>query len=64
LPQADVVVANISAEAVGRLLPRLEAKTIVTSGYLEGDAPEADGLERERRLTKGGWAADVFRREG
>lgn len=64
LPQADLVVANISAEAVGRLLPRLEAKTIVTSGYLEGDAPESDGLERERRVTKGGWAADVFRREG
>jgi ribosomal protein L11 methyltransferase len=64
LPQAEVVVANISAEAVGRLLPRLDAKTIVTSGYLEGDAPESDGLRRERRLTQSGWAADVFRREG
>ena len=64
LPQAEVVVANISAEAVGRLLPRLDAKTIVTSGYFEGDAPESDGLRRERRLTQSGWAADVFRREG
>ena len=64
LPQAEVVVANISAEAVGRLLPRLDAATVVTSGYLEGDVPESDGLRRERRLTQSGWAADVFRREG
>jgi ribosomal protein L11 methyltransferase len=63
LPSADVVVANISAEAVERLLLRLDAKTIVTSGYLEGDLVEWDGFERERRLTKNGWAADLFRRE-
>jgi ribosomal protein L11 methyltransferase len=63
LPPADVAVANISAEAVERLLPRLDAKTIVTSGYLEGDVPGSDGLRRERRLTAGGWAADVFRPE-
>jgi ribosomal protein L11 methyltransferase len=63
LPKADVAVANISAEAVERLLPRLDARTIVTSGYLEGDVPRGDGLPRVRRLTAGGWAADVFRRE-
>jgi ribosomal protein L11 methyltransferase len=63
LPSADVVVANISAEAVERLLLRLDAKTIVTSGYLEGDLAEWDGFELERRLTKNGWAADLFRRE-
>jgi ribosomal protein L11 methyltransferase len=63
LPSADVVVANISADAVGRLLPRVDAKTVVTSGYLEGDLPEWDGFERERRRTQSGWAADVFRRE-
>ena len=63
LPQADVVVANITADAVERLLRRVDAKTVVTSGYLEGDVPESDGLRRERRLTESGWAADVFRRE-
>jgi ribosomal protein L11 methyltransferase len=63
LPSADLVVANISAEAVERLLPRLDAKTIVTSGYLEGDVPEWDGFEHEGRRTQSGWAADVFRRE-
>ena len=64
LPTADVAVANISAEAVQRLLPQLEAGTIVTSGYLEREAPSGDGLRHERRLTDSGWAADVFRREG
>jgi len=63
LPSADVVVANISAEAVERLLPRLDARTVVTSGYLEGDLPEWDGFAREGRRTQSGWAADVFRRE-
>jgi len=63
LPPADVVVANISTEAVRRLLPRLEAATVVTSGYLERDSLAGDGLWHERRLTDSGWAADVFRRK-
>lgn len=63
LPAADVAVANISADTVERLLPRLHVTTVVTSGYLERDSPAAQGLLHERRLTDGGWAADVFRRE-
>jgi ribosomal protein L11 methyltransferase len=63
LPAADVAVANISADTVKRLLPRLDATTVVTSGYLERDLPAAQGLRHERRLTDSGWAADVFRRE-
>jgi ribosomal protein L11 methyltransferase len=63
LPAADVAVANISAEAVRRLLPRLEAGTIVTSGYLEDDAPGGDDFRHQQRLTDNGWAADVFRRK-
>jgi ribosomal protein L11 methyltransferase len=63
LPRADVAVANISVEAVERILPRLEVETVVTSGYLERVVPQASGLRREQRLTEGGWAADVFRRE-
>jgi ribosomal protein L11 methyltransferase len=63
LPPADVAVANISAEVAERLVSRLEAKTIVTSGYLEEDAPSAPGFRHERRAVEGGWAADLFRRE-
>jgi ribosomal protein L11 methyltransferase len=63
LPPADAVVANISAESVQLVLPRLDARTVVASGYLERDAPAAEGFHRERRVTEGGWAADLFRRE-
>jgi ribosomal protein L11 methyltransferase len=63
LPAADVAVANISAESVVLLVPRLDARTIVASGYLEREAPAPAGFRRERRVTEGGWAADLFRRE-
>ncbi len=63
LPSVDVAVANISAESVQLVLPRLDAHTVVASGYLERDAPAADGFRHERRITEGGWAADLFRRE-
>jgi ribosomal protein L11 methyltransferase len=63
LPPTDAAVANISAESVGLVLPRLDATTAVASGYLERDAPSPAGFRRERRVTEGGWAADLFRRE-
>jgi ribosomal protein L11 methyltransferase len=63
LPAADAAVANISAESVSQLIPQLDAGTIVASGYLERDAPAPAGFRRERRVTEGGWAADLFRRE-
>jgi ribosomal protein L11 methyltransferase len=63
LPAADVALANISAGAVARVLPKLRASTVVASGYLERDRPHADGFRHERRVTRDGWAADVFRRE-
>ena len=63
LPAVDTAVANISAESVRLVLPRLDTGTVVTSGYLERDAPTADGFRHERRVAEGGWAADLFRRE-
>jgi ribosomal protein L11 methyltransferase len=63
LPAADVALVNISPEAVGQILPGLDADTVVTSGYLERDRPEGDGFRHERRLAADGWAADLFRRE-
>ena len=63
LPSVDVAVANISAESVQLVLPRLDAHTVVASGYLERDAPAADGFRHERRIAEGGWAGDLFRRE-
>jgi len=63
LPPAHVAAANISAESVERLVPLLESPTVVTSGYLQQDEPATPGFRRERRVTEGGWAADLFRRE-
>jgi ribosomal protein L11 methyltransferase len=63
LPRTDVAIANISADSVRRLVPLLDAAAVVTSGYLEQDSPASDGFRHERRVTEGGWAADLFRRE-
>jgi ribosomal protein L11 methylase PrmA len=63
LPGADLAVANISRDAVERLVPQIDAPAIVASGYLERDEPVLPGFRREGRRTEGGWAADLFRRE-
>ena len=44
LPSADIVVANISLESVQALPPRIDCKTLVTSGYLASEHPELDGF--------------------
>jgi ribosomal protein L11 methyltransferase len=64
LPAADVVVANVSATFVGQLGPRVDAGSMLASGYLESEQPALAGFTRVRRLSEDGWAADVFRREG
>ncbi|HZE29456.1 MAG TPA: 50S ribosomal protein L11 methyltransferase [Gaiellaceae bacterium] len=63
LPAVEAAVANISAESVQLVMPRLDAGTVVASGYLERDEPAPAGFRRVRRVTEGGWAADLFRRE-
>jgi ribosomal protein L11 methyltransferase len=62
LPAADVAVANISLALVQSLLPRLDARVVVTSGYLERDELEPAPYVRRTRRTRAGWAADVLER--
>ena len=62
LPHADVVVANIALEPVERLLPRVDARLVIASGYLERDAPSTPGWRRLERRDREGWAADLFAR--
>jgi ribosomal protein L11 methyltransferase len=64
LPAADVVVANVSATVAGQLAPRVNARSLLVSGYLESEQPALAGFAPTQRLTEDGWAADVFRREG
>jgi ribosomal protein L11 methyltransferase len=60
LPAADVAVANVTLDVVELLAGRLEARSLVTSGYLDGDEPALSGWARVDRRTADGWAADLF----
>jgi ribosomal protein L11 methyltransferase len=62
LPQADVALVNIALDVVERLAPRLDARVLVTSGYLDRDEPSLSGWEKVGRRTADGWAADLHRR--
>jgi ribosomal protein L11 methyltransferase len=62
LPDADVVVANLTLELVEALASRLETPCLIASGYLETDKPALPEFERRARLTADGWAADLFER--
>jgi ribosomal protein L11 methyltransferase len=59
LPYTDLVLANITAESVEELAPRLRAPRLITSGYLVFDEPRLAGYGVERRLEEAGWAADL-----
>jgi ribosomal protein L11 methyltransferase len=63
LPEAQLALANIAADAVAALGPRLRAARAITSGYLVSDEPELEGYRRGRRIESGGWAADLHVRE-
>lgn len=63
LPEAALALANIAADAVVELGPRLRAARAITSGYLVSDEPELEGYRRERRIQSGGWAADLHLRQ-
>jgi len=62
LPPAVTAVANISLEVTRSLAGRLDAATLVTSGYLADETSELPGYERVERRALGGWAADLHRR--
>jgi ribosomal protein L11 methyltransferase len=59
-PAADVALANVALDVVEALLPRLDARAAVTSGYLDRDEPYATGWRRTDRREREGWAADLL----
>jgi ribosomal protein L11 methyltransferase len=63
LPAADVAVANVLLEPVGRILAQLDANEAITSGYLTGELPAHPGWSHVETRDLGGWAADRFRRQ-
>lgn len=62
LPPFELAVANIALDVVEKLAPRLAARHLVASGYLERDEPRLESWRRLERRTAAGWAADLFRR--
>ena len=63
VPDTAAVVANVSSAFVPRVAPRLRAGTLIVSGYLEPERPDAPGFRAERRIVEDGWAADLFFRD-
>lgn len=63
LPEADAVVINISIAAVERIVPRIEAGALITSGYLESEQPVLPAYRHLERRAAEGWAADRYVRE-
>ena len=62
LGPSDVVVANISLDAVRALPARVDADVLVTSGYVVSEEPDLPGYRRVDRRTHDAWVADVHRR--
>lgn len=63
LPESDVAVANVTLEAVEALGPRIEARHLITSGYLVADEPRLTDFHRLERRTGDRFAADLFARK-
>ena len=62
LATTDVAVANISLEGIRSLDGRLDATTLVTSGYLASEQPAPDGFRHVERRTLDAWASDLYHR--
>jgi ribosomal protein L11 methyltransferase len=59
-PAADVALANITRAALTELAPRVRSRRLVSSGYLPTDPIALPGFDHERRITRDGWAADLY----
>jgi len=62
LPEAEVVVANVSTAFAGKLRPHVATHTVLASGYLESDHPAIEGFRSHERRSAQGWAADLYAR--
>jgi ribosomal protein L11 methyltransferase len=62
VPGADAALANVSGGFVEQLAPRISAKSLIVSGYLESERPFPVGFEPAKRLVEDGWAADLLQR--
>jgi ribosomal protein L11 methyltransferase len=59
-PAAELALANITRPALEGLAPRLRCTRLVSSGYLPTDPHEVPAFRHLRRITRDGWAADLY----
>jgi ribosomal protein L11 methyltransferase len=62
LPSASIAIVNISLAGVTSAAERVDARTLIASGYLLSDRPQPAGWLHSDRRVLDGWAADVFHR--
>ncbi len=62
VPAAGVAVANIALGVVERFAARVDAATLITSGYLVRQRPALASWRHRARRAADGWAADLFER--
>jgi ribosomal protein L11 methyltransferase len=60
LPPANVALANITRPVLEALAPRLRSELLVSSGYLPTDQRPLAPFRHVRRITRNGWAADLY----
>jgi ribosomal protein L11 methyltransferase len=60
LPAADLALANITRPVLATLAPRLRSPRLVSSGYLPTDEIPLPPFRHVRRITRAGWAADLY----
>jgi ribosomal protein L11 methyltransferase len=60
VPAADLGIANITRPSVEELAPRMRLRRLITSGYLPTDGDTLHGFRHLRRITRDGWAADLY----
>jgi ribosomal protein L11 methyltransferase len=59
-PLAELVLANITRQVLEELAPRLRCGRLLSSGYLPTDRVELAAFHHVRRVTRDGWAADLY----
>jgi ribosomal protein L11 methyltransferase len=59
-PPTAAAVANIALDVVEAVAPRIDASLLITSGYLERDAPRIERRRLVERRVRDGWAADLL----
>jgi ribosomal protein L11 methyltransferase len=60
LPATDMAIANITRQAIEGLADRLRSRLVIASGYLPTESVGLPPYRHLQRISRDGWAADLF----